>query len=116
MKIIKKIRELHNKLIQKLDRPFFINMLICIFPWVAMFVPGSFGIIVASSIQVIPEDKGISYILGMFTLFAVLSFVVFQKTTNVEKYMKDCVHILIFDAIISYGTFFVVFFYHLLFH
>ena len=116
MKIVKKIREKHNKLIQKLDRPFFINMLINLFPLVAMFVPGALGIIVASSIQVIPKDKGISYILGMFTLFGVLSFTILQHTTNVEKYMKDCIHVLIFNIILSYGTFFAVFFYHLLFH
>ena len=116
MKIIKKIRETHDKLMQKLDRPFFVKMLIYVFPWVAFGIPFIFGVRAASGMLDYPEYKGVSFILKMFMFSTTLSFALLQKITNVEKYMKDCVHILLFDAIINYGTFFVVFFYHLLFH
>lgn len=116
MKIIKKIRETHNKLMQKLDRPFFIKMLIYVFPWVAFGIPFIFGVRAASGMLDYPEYKEVSFILKMFLLSTTLSFALLQDRTNVEKNMKDCIHILIFNIILSYGTFFVVFFYHLLFH
>ena len=116
MKIIKKIIEKHNKLIQKLDRPFFINMLIHMFPWVAFGIPFMFGVTAASGMLDYPEYKGVSFILKMFMFSTMLSFLGLQDITNVEKNMKDCIVMIMFNTILSYGTFFAVFFYHLLFH
>ena len=116
MKIIKKIREKHNKLIQKLDRPFFIKMLIHMFPFVTFGIPLIFGATAASGMIDSPEYKDVSFILKMFMFSTTLSFLGLHDINNVEKNMKDCIHVLIFNIILSYGTFFAIFFYHLLFH
>ena len=117
MEIITKIREIHNKFIQKLDTPDNIDTIIDIFPLIVFFMPGIVGFFIAIACSVNPEETEIYNIITMFIWVGGSGYPAIHNVSNVEEKNKNyCFYFIIITTIICYGTFFTIFFYHLLFH
>lgn len=116
MKILTKIKEIHNKFIQKLDTPDNIDIIIHLFPLVVFYVPGVIGVLLGEAMQISNDQKDILYILSAFTVVAGFGYAIIHNARNVEKEKKYCICFIIITVIICYGTFFAIFFQHLLFH